>query len=104
MAAPGGRATLPDEPARYEGVCQPRANGVKLRRDWQQPEVDLGERGQPAGLPGLSGLVPAAWPFGLAGVAAARALRHEVAVEGDLEGQVGEGLAELVRGKRSRDR
>ncbi len=95
---------MPDEPARYEGVCQPRANGVKLRRDWQQPEVDLGERGQPAGLPGLSGLVPAAWPFGLAGVAAARALRHEVAVEGDLEGQVGEGLAELVRGKRSRDR
>ncbi len=50
------------------------------------------------------GLVPAAGPFGLAFVAAAGPPGHEVAGEGDLEGQVGGEVAEAVRGKSIRSR
>jgi hypothetical protein len=46
----------------------------------------------------FAGLVPAAGPLGLAGVAAAGPLGHQAAAEGDLEVQVGEGLVKLLRG------
>jgi len=79
-------------------------NGIKLRWYRHQPEDDLRERGQQGRLAGLAGLVPAAGAFGLALVAAARASWHEVAVEGDLEGQVGGELVKPVRGKSFRGR
>ena len=77
------------------------ANGVKLRRDGHQPEFGHGERCQPRALAGLAGLVPAACPLGLAGVAAAGPSADEVARAGDLEGQVGEELVKAGRGKRN---
>jgi hypothetical protein len=79
----------------------PDSNGVKLSRSRHQPELDHGQGRQPRGLAVLAGLVPPAWPLGLAGVAAARAVGHQVAGEGDLEGQVGEGVVKLRRGKRN---
>ena len=82
----------------------PCPNGIKLSGDGHQPEDDPGQRGQPGGLAGLAGLVPAAGPLGLALVAAAGALGHEVAGEGDLEGQVGGEVVEAVRGKSIRSR
>ena len=84
--------------------CWSWANDIKLRRDWHQPENDPGQRGQPGCLARFPGLVAAAGPLGLALVAAARAPGDEVALEGDLEGQVGGEVAEAVRGKSFRSR
>ena len=80
------------------------ANGVKLSGDWHQPEGDLGQGRQPGGLAWLAGLIPSAWALGLAFVAASRAARDEVAVPGDLGGQVGGKLVKLRRGKSIRSR
>ncbi len=58
-----------------------------------------------ASSPGAAaGLVPAPWPFGLAFVAAPGAGRDEVAVPGDLGGQVGGELVKERRGKSIRSR
>jgi len=79
-------------------------NDIKLRRDGHQPEYDLGQRDQPAGLAGLAGLVPAAGALGLALVTPSGPRGHQVAVVGDLEGQVGCELVKALRGKRIRSR
>ena len=84
--------------------CRSRPNGIKLMWGWHQPEDDPGQRRQPGSLAGLAGLVPASGPFGLALVAAAGPQRDEVAVEGDLEGEVGGEVAEALRGKSIRSR
>jgi hypothetical protein len=97
-----GRLWLGSRPLRGQGRAW--RNGIKLRWYRHQPEDDLRERGQQGRLAGLAGLVPAAGAFGLALVAAARASWHEVAVEGDLEGQVGGELVKPVRGKSFRGR
>jgi hypothetical protein len=57
--------------------------------DWHEPEDGPGQRGQPGGLAGFAGLVPAARALGLPLVAAAGPQGDQVAGEGDLEGQVG---------------
>ena len=75
---------------------------VKLDR--YQPEDDPGQRGQVGGLAGFPGLVPAARPFGVALVTTAGPGGHEVAGEGDLEGQVGGEIVKTVRGKSIRSR
>src|ERR1017187_1817152 len=80
------------------------ANDIKLGWDWQQPEDDPGQRGQAGGVAGFAVLVPAAGPLGLALVAAAGPPGDEVAVEGDLEGEVGSEVAEVLRGKSIRSR
>src|ERR1019366_9920320 len=69
-----------------------------LSGDRHQPEDDSG---QPGGLAGFAGLVPAAGALGFALVAAAGPPGDEVAGEGDLEGQVGCEVAEALRGKAS---
>jgi hypothetical protein len=79
-------------------------NDIKLNRNGHQPEEDPGQRGQPGGLAGFAGLVPAAGAFGLALVAASRPQRDEVAGAGDLEGQVGGEVVQAVRGKSIRSR
>ena len=79
-------------------------NDIKLNRDGHQPEDDLGQRDQPGGLAGFAGLVPAAGAFGLALVAAAGPSRDQVALAGDLEGQVGGEAVQAVRGKSIRSR
>jgi hypothetical protein len=80
------------------GVAEACANGVKLSGNREQPELDHGQWRQPGRLAAFAGLVPAAGPLGLAGVAAAGPLGHQAAAEGDLEVQVGEGLVKLLRG------
>jgi len=97
-------ATCVHKGASLPALGGPGGNGVKLRRDRHEPEVDLRQRRQPAGLAGLAGLVPAAGALGLALVAAAGAHGHQAAVKGDLEGQVGGEAGEAVRGKMSRSR
>jgi hypothetical protein len=82
----------------------PRRNDIKLSRDRQQPEDDLGQRGQPGCLAGFAGLVPPTGPLGFALVAAAGPPGDEVAVVGDLVSQVGGEVAETVRGKSIRSR
>jgi hypothetical protein len=79
-------------------------NDIKLIGDRHQPENNPGQRGQLGGLAGFPGLVPAARPLGLALVASAWALGHEVAGEGDLEGQIGGEAIEVLRGKSIRSR
>ena len=79
-------------------------NDIKLSRDGHQPENNPGQRGQAGGLAGFAGLVPAAGALGLAFVAAAGAGGYEVAGEGDLEGQIGGDVVEVVRGKSIRSR
>ena len=79
-------------------------NDIKLGWGWQQPEDDPGQRGQAGGVAGFAVLVPAAGPLGLALVAAAGPPGDEVAVEGDLEGEVGSEVAEVLRGKSIRSR
>ena len=79
-------------------------NDIKLGGDGYQLEYDLCQRGQPGGLAGFAGLVAAAGPFGFPLVAAAGPPGDEVAVEGDLEGQVGGEVSEAVRGKSFRSR
>ena len=83
------------------GACR---NDIKLGGDRHQPEYDLGQRGQPGSLAGFAGLVAAAGAFGFPLVAATRPPGDEVAVEGDLEGQVGGEVSEAVRGKSFRSR
>jgi hypothetical protein len=82
----------------------PGPNDIKLGWGWQQPEDDPGQRGQAGGVAGFAVLVPAAGPLGLALVAAAGPPGDEVAVEGDLEGEVGSEVAEVLRGKSIRSR
>src|SRR5260221_13114737 len=82
----------------------PWDNGIKLRWNWHQPEDYPGQRGQPGGLAGLAGLVPAARPLGLALVTASGPHGDEVAVQGDLESQIGGEVVEAVRGKSIRSR
>jgi hypothetical protein len=48
---------------------------------------------------GLADLVPPAGALGFAGVAASWPSGYQVAMEGDLEGQVGDEITEAVRGK-----
>ena len=79
-------------------------NDIKLSGDGHQPEDDPGQRGQPGGLAGFAGLVPAAGALGLALVTAARPPGDEIAGEGDLEGQVGGEVVEAIRGKSIRSR
>jgi hypothetical protein len=79
-------------------------NDVKLSRYRHQPEDDFGQGCQPRGLAWLAGLVPAARTLGLAFVAASRALRDQVAVPGDLGGEVGGELVKERRGKSIRSR
>ncbi len=86
------------------GAAELWTNGIKLRWNGQLPEADLRERREQAGLAGLSRLVAAAGALGLAGVAAPGPLPHEAARQSDLEGQVGERLVKLRRGKMSRSR
>ena len=85
-------------------VPWPGPNGIKLSGHRHQPENDPGQRGQACGLARFSGLVPAAWPLGLALVAAAGPPGHEVAGECDLESQVGGEVVKAVRGKSIRSR
>ena len=84
-----------------------RPNDIELSGNGHQPEPDHGEGRQPRGLAGLAGLVPAAAPLGFALVAAPGPPGppgDKVALEGDLEGQVGGRLCEAVRGKSIRSR
>ena len=85
-------------------AARPQGNDIKLSGYRHQPENDPGQRGQAGGLARLAGLVPAAWPLGLALVAAAGPPGHEVAGECDLEGQVGDEVVKAVRGKSIRSR
>ena len=82
----------------------PRPNDIKLIGDRHQPENNPGQRGQPGGLAGFPGVVPAARPLGLALVASAWAPGHEVAGEGDPGGQIGGEAIEVLRGKSIRSR
>jgi len=93
-----------DDPPLLVGFAGLWGNGVKLSGDWHQPEGDLGQGRQPGGLAWLAGLIPSAWALGLAFVAASGAGRDEVAVPGDLGGQVGGELIKLPRGKSIRSR
>jgi hypothetical protein len=79
-------------------------NGIKLSRNGHQPEDDPGQRCKPGGLAGLACLVAPAGAFGLALVAAAGPQGNQVAVEGDLEGQVGGEVVKVLRGKSIRSR
>ena len=79
-------------------------NGVKLSGNGHQPEDDRRQWRKPGGLAVLAGLVPASRALGLAFVAASGAARDEVAVVGDLGGQVGGELVKLRRGKSIRSR
>ena len=79
-------------------------NDVKLSWNWHEPEDYLGQGCQPRGFAWLAGLVPAARTLGLAFVAAPRAFRDQVAVPGDLGGQVGGELVKERRGKSIRSR
>jgi DDE superfamily endonuclease len=83
---------------------RPGLNGIKLSWDRHQPEDDLGQGCQPGGLAWFAGLVPASWAVGLAFVAASRAARDEMAVVGDLGGQVGGEVVKERRGKSIRSR
>ena len=100
LAVAGHRvvAALPGSSAR------PWPNGIKLSWNWHAPEDDLGQGCQPGGFAWLAGLVPAPGPLGLAFVAAPGAGRDEVAVPGDLGGQVGGELVKERRGKSTRSR
>lgn len=80
------------------------ANGVKLSGGGHPPEHDLGHGCQAGGFAGLAGLVPAPWALGLAFVAAPGTGRDEVAVPGDLGGQVGGEFVKERRGKSIRSR
>jgi len=80
------------------------SNGIKLSRNGHQPEDDPGQRCKPGGLAGLACLVAPAGAFGLALVAAAGPQGNQVAVEGDLEGQVGGEVVKVLRGKSIRSR
>ncbi len=82
----------------------PSPNDIKLSGDRHQPEDDPGQRGQPGGLAGFAGLVPAAEALGLALVAAAGPFGDQVALAGDLEGEVFGALGQAVRGKSIRSR
>ena len=82
----------------------PGPNGFKLSGNRHQPEDDLGQRREPGGLAVLAGLVAASGALGFSFVAASRAARDEVAVPGDLGGQVGGELVKERRGKSIRSR
>ena len=84
--------------------CWSWANGFKLSGNRHQPEDDLGQRREPGGLAVLAGLVAASGALGFSFVAASRAARDEVAVPGDLGGQVGGELVKERRGKSIRSR
>jgi hypothetical protein len=102
--ASAGLKSTGKTPAR-SGLRQwPYSNGIKLSRDWHTPEDDLGQGCQPGDFAWLASLVPAPWPLGLAFVAAPGAGRDEVAVPGDLGGQVGGKLVKERRGKSIRSR
>jgi hypothetical protein len=81
-----------------------RAMALSLSGDRHQPEDDLRQGREPGGLAVLAGLVPAPWALGLAFVAAAWPARDEVAVPGDLGGQVRGELVKERRGKSTRSR
>ena len=82
----------------------PGLNGVKLSGDRHPPEDDRGQGCQAGCLAWFAGLVPASWALGLAFVAAAWPVRDEVAVPGDLGGQVRGELVKERRGKSIRSR
>jgi hypothetical protein len=88
--------------ALVDGTLWP--NDVKLSGNGHPPEYDLGQWCQACGLAWLAGLVPAARALGLAFVATSGAGRDEVAVPGDLGGQVGGELVKERRGKSIRSR
>ena len=85
-------------------VGGPGGNGVKLSGDRHPPEDDLGHGCQAGCLAWFAGLVPASWALGLAFVAAAWPVRDEVAMPGDLGGQVRGELVKERRGKSIRSR
>src|SRR5260221_7879594 len=79
-------ATCVHKGASLPALGGPGGNGVKLRRDRHEPEVDLRQRRQPAGLAGLAGLVPAAGALCLAPGAAARGPRPHASGKGEFDG------------------
>jgi hypothetical protein len=95
---------LEPEGQETSGISRRWLNGVNLSGDWHQPEDDFGQGRQPGGFAWLAGLVAAPGALGLAFVAASGAGRDEVAVPGDLGGQVGGEFVKEVRGKSSRSR